>query len=722
MYFYSVQIKTSTILVFESKEELLPFTSAYDLESGQEIYRNFFKKENEKAYMFPQAKCNREGCVVLHLASADRMSPYYYAEQMIRMMGMHDGKVAGVEEIGLIEFFAYLRTAYRKGIIDVDEEDFFRMFHLEELEYLFRRGNYRWDEELLFTGEEEQVKLIREERAQLFSRMTGRTKKNQRRNKSNSKSVKLPEYTLRSKKKLLKDVSSLFCAQDLTDELEKIYQPQTIKGEGIPVHYVFQYTDPASIKDSQRVLTKALYLNGRLRSSRVMSIHIDEEEGLTEEEMEEIQGMYRVSQGGAIAIDFQRGIEYDSSFAQAGRGLIESLCRIIRDNRHKVLTILHVMDREVKKTFFEFFDRMTFVEISEQPADLKHANRYLRKRAGDKTMSSDKNLLLQGGDGFTRDYLDRRFVDWYEKKLKNKVYPQYKQQKTISLNLDKHARHGDAITVLNNMIGLKEAKDTIGGILDHHKMKKIMARFDMPAQELSLHMVFSGNPGTAKTTVARLYARILRENGILSRGNLIEVGRKDLVGKYVGWTAKIVQDYFRKARGSVLFIDEAYSLVDHDNGGFGTEAIDAIVQEIENNREDIAVIFAGYSAPMNEFLSSNPDLRSRINYMVDFPDYEEDDLIQIIDQLAAEKKLVLTDNARAKVREYIRSVCGSDDFGNGRFMRNLLEQAIVQHSSRLLHSDLDQVKEDDVKQLTREDFENLRVTQKESVKAAIGFI
>ena len=129
-----------------------------------------------------------------------------------------------------------------------------------------------------------------------------------------------------------------------------------------------------------------------------------------------------------------------------------------------------------------------------------------------------------------------------------------------------------------------------------------------------MHMVFTGNPGTAKTTVARLFARILKENGVLSKGDLIECGRSDLVGKYVGWTAVQVKNMFKKAKGSVLFIDEAYSLCDDRSGSYGDEAINTIVQEMENNRDDMVVIFAGYPKEMNDFLDRNPGLRSRIAF------------------------------------------------------------------------------------------------------------
>ena len=155
-------------------------------------------------------------------------------------------------------------------------------------------------------------------------------------------------------------------------------------------------------------------------------------------------------------------------------------------------------------------------------------------------------------------------------------------------------------------------------------------------QHFTRHMVFTGNPGTAKTTVARLFARIMKENNLLETGEFIEVGRADLVGKFVGWTASLIKKRFSEAKGGVLFIDEAYSLVDDRSGSFGDEAINTIVQEMENNRENVIVIFAGYPDRMKEFIDRNPGLSSRIAFHVSFPDYSTPELCDIAN-LAAKR-------------------------------------------------------------------------------------
>ena len=206
-----------------------------------------------------------------------------------------------------------------------------------------------------------------------------------------------------------------------------------------------------------------------------------------------------------------------------------------------------------------------------------------------------------------------------------------------------------------------------------------------------MHMVFTGNPGTAKTTVARLFAEIMKDNGLLSKGNLYEVGRSDLVGKYVGWTAQIVKDKFRAARGSVLFIDEAYSLVEDKAGMYGDEAINTIVQEMENNRDNMVVIFAGYPDKMEDFLQRNPGLRSRIAFHVPFEDYNADELTSIADLIAQNMGMHFDSAAHKKLHAILEEARTSSDFGNGRYVRNLVEQSQMEHASRLIHMNYEEV-------------------------------
>ena len=198
-------------------------------------------------------------------------------------------------------------------------------------------------------------------------------------------------------------------------------------------------------------------------------------------------------------------------------------------------------------------------------------------------------------------------------------------------------------------------------------------------------MVFTGNPGTAKTTVARLCAEILNDEKILSTGNFVEVGRADLVGVHVGETAVLVKRKFREAQGGVLFIDEAYALCDAHEGSFGDEAINTIVQEMENHREDVVVIFAGYPKPMKEFLERNPGMKSRIAFYVGFDDYSTEELCEITNLMLSKKSMSITDDAMEKLRRMYDIARINTDYGNGRYVRKLLEEAEMNLASRIVN-------------------------------------
>ena len=247
---------------------------------------------------------------------------------------------------------------------------------------------------------------------------------------------------------------------------------------------------------------------------------------------------------------------------------------------------------------------------------------------------------------------------------------------------------------LHELIGLESIKEKVDQIVAFARVQKIAKDHGKDVEGINLNMSFLGNPGTAKTTVARLFARIMKENGILSKGDLIEVGRADLVAKYTGQTAIKVKGLFEKAKGNVLFIDEAYSLVDGWENEYGDEAIATIVQEMENNRDDMIVIFAGYPEKMEAFLSRNPGLRSRVPFVVEFQDYSAEELLEIAKMEAKRRGYSISHAAEKKIYDICTSAKNMEEFGNGRFSRNLVESAIMKAASRVLNaktadSDLD---------------------------------
>ncbi|WHE88517.1 DNA-directed RNA polymerase subunit alpha C-terminal domain-containing protein [Lachnoanaerobaculum gingivalis] len=241
---------------------------------------------------------------------------------------------------------------------------------------------------------------------------------------------------------------------------------------------------------------------------------------------------------------------------------------------------------------------------------------------------------------------------------------------------------------LQALVGIKNAKDQVKRILAFAKMRKAMEENGEHLEPITMNMEFVGNPGTAKTTVARIVAGLLKEISIITTGNFIEVGRADLVAQYVGQTAPMVKNVFKRAKGGVLFIDEAYSLLEEVRGEFGDEAINTIVQEMENNRKDTIVIFAGYPDEMDEFFLRNPGLRSRVPFRVNFEDYNVEEMLDIC-KLEAFKKGFLTDDmADKKIMEICEKSIKNKNNGNGRLCRNLIEKGVLNFAFRN-YGDLD---------------------------------
>ncbi|MEU4286437.1 right-handed parallel beta-helix repeat-containing protein [Nocardiopsis dassonvillei] len=252
---------------------------------------------------------------------------------------------------------------------------------------------------------------------------------------------------------------------------------------------------------------------------------------------------------------------------------------------------------------------------------------------------------------------------------------------------------------LNAMVGLASVKETVNDLANLLLMSQQRRAMGLQVAPMSHHLVFAGPPGTGKTTVARLYGKLLHALGVLRSDHVVEAARSDLVGRYVGHTAQLTAEVFERAKGGVLFVDEAYSLAPRGAGNdFGQEAIDTLVKLMEDHRDEAVVIVAGYTNEMQRFLDSNPGLASRFNHQVEFPDYSDDELVTIVERMAKGSGYTCGEQTTTALREHFSGVVRDVNFGNARYARQVLERMITRQAGRLVNG---------VQNATREDFTTL---------------
>lgn len=260
---------------------------------------------------------------------------------------------------------------------------------------------------------------------------------------------------------------------------------------------------------------------------------------------------------------------------------------------------------------------------------------------------------------------------------------------------------------LQELIGLTEVKNLLTQQIAFNKVNHLRKQHGIYNDTVNHHLVFSGNPGTGKTEVARLYTKILFNNKIIQENKLVEVGRADLIGEYIGSTAPKVKKVFDDAKGGVLFIDEAYSLIPRHEKDYGHEAIATIIQEMENRRDEVLVIFAGYEDLMKEFLDINPGLSSRISREIRFEDYSSDELFAIIELMISRKQYQLKGDCKHKLYQHLSELERDSYFGNARYVRKLVDHIILYQAQRVINMEDSQLTSlENLSLVTLEDIEN----------------
>lgn len=534
------------------------------------------------------------------------------------------------------------------------------------------------------------------------------------------KQTLIPENHLSYDDAVIK-ANEIMASGDFTDELKRIYSDKHPKEFfGHPVHYKISADEVESALEQARLLVHALYSNGRVKGRRIDRIYKITDRCYDEDDM---VNLFYNAEGGTVILELMPYNSGDSSYATAYEQVIDFLSSLIRKYAKNVLVIIieiPKMQGVSKKLISQVADDIDIISISEGMGDANVAKRYMSyliKNSSLSEYSFDDEVFNK--ERYKASEIHKMFNSWTKSSLKERIYTEY-AKKSVKLE-KKEDEMSDAYIRLQSMVGLNDVKAVIDNIIAAYKMQKIRNGYLKSDAVFSRHMMFTGNPGSAKTTVARLVAEILKNEGVLETGEFVECGRADLIGKYVGWTAPAVKAKFRQAQGGVLFIDEAYSLVD-DTASFADEAINTIVQEMENYRDDVIVIFAGYTDKMKTFIEKNEGLKSRIAFHIDFPDYNAEELLNIMKLMMKESEYTMTTDAEKAVMEIFETAQHTENFGNGRFARNILEQAEMRQATRLMKIGFNNADDKETLfRLEKDDFNLPNLMLKEEHERSIGF-
>ncbi|MDR3596757.1 AAA family ATPase [Clostridium sp.] len=422
------------------------------------------------------------------------------------------------------------------------------------------------------------------------------------------------------------------------------------------------------------------------------------------------------------AIDKAKGgilfIDEAYSLAKGGEGsndygaeAIEILIKAMEDNRDEFIVILAGYTREMRNLMklnpglksrinleieFEDYKDYELVEIAKSMANEDY---YKLDEDGEKAFL-EKIKIEKVDENFANARAARNIL---ESAIREKAFRigdnEVSEEELVTLtsedfgvNLEFNARDKmeELQDELNNLVGLNEVKNIVKGIINTLELQHRKKEIGIDSEDISLNMIFAGNPGTGKTTVARIIGKVLNAIGVLKKGHIIEVTRSDLVGEYVGQTAPKTLSKIKEAYGGVLFIDEAYSLNGSTGNDFGKEAIATLIKEMEDNRDKLVVIMAGYTREMKELLNLNPGMESRVKFTIEFADYNANELTEIFMGLCIKESYVLSEDAKERLKIIFKTKYENKDenFGNGRLVRKYFENIKMKQADRVIKYDI----------------------------------
>lgn len=492
--------------------------------------------------------------------------------------------------------------------------------------------------------------------------------------------------------------------------LEKLREQQLgISANDSRSYNFILYGNPGTGKTTvARIIGRVLYALGIRESEKFMEVDrgrlVSEYIGQT---AQNVQRALREIKGGTLFIDEAYSLYKKDDAKDFGQEAIDTLLKDMEDHRSEYSVILAGYRRQMTEMLNYanpgFRSRFTYhivipdysddelLEIAKQVAASHHYQieekgyEALRKRI-------DRERIDEtfGNARFIREVINEAEKNLADRLAKKNHFSQ--EELTVLTAEDIFPENGtkkgltELLDELNSLTGLSEVKDSVEELLDGILVQKEAQKRGLSGgfQTGSLHMVFKGNAGTGKTTVARLLGKLLAEMDVLKRGDVfVEVTRADLIGQYQGHTAAKVKEVVRSAMGGVLFIDEAYALVHDANDSFGHEAVDTLVAEMENHRDALVMILAGYTSDIDCFLSENQGLRSRVTKELYFADYTLEEMVQIFCSLAEKKELILTEEVIRAAQKKLAEVSLQPDFGNGRGVRNVFEAACRKKDRRI---------------------------------------
>ena len=479
-------------------------------------------------------------------------------------------------------------------------------------------------------------------------------------------------------KKIFEIIDSLYIEEKSKDILRKIAEYIRKYNEKIESKYIsFDmciYTDNKETLDSiTNILNKLFNYFSYTKKGKTQEISLYDLE-----KIEQLNDIYNSQNNVIVLKDFEAINTKEKDFKEKFLyKLNENTTKFAKEK----ITILYSKNKETMEELFinneilknKFFD----FEILGIDPDVQDVYEEVVKKISENMEISEK-LQIKLLDYISIIYPNSNLSfphfrdELCEKIIFNKEIPEYEKDKTMD----------EIFAELNELVGLKKVKTMLKELVSLIELKN-KTEGDLNIKNINLHMVFLGNPGTGKTTVARIVSQILYNLKYIKQNKLIEVSSKDLVAEYVGQTAPKTMAVVEKALGGVLFVDEAYSLASGDGQGnsYNEEAIATLIQAMENYRDNLVVIFAGYTKEMQNFLNANSGIVSRIGYTVEFEDYTVEELLKIFNQMMKKSGFIVSKEANEKAKEIINECKKSKNFGNARFVRNLYEKTIVKHAA-----------------------------------------